>query len=845
MTLDVLYDEPFQGVLDPDLRQSGSEPVATSGRTTEFRRDHREQGLSEHEVVERRQRGLGNDTRFRTTRTYLQILRHNAFTFINVILFSISIVLVLMGQHGDAVATAGLVLLNVLFGVYQEGRAKRKLERIALLTRPRVTVLRDGREKNVDPSQVVLGDLLIARPGDQIVVDGEVVEAGRMEMDESPITGESELVLKQVGDPVYSGSFCVAGSATYEGQKVGADSLVNRLTAGARSFRQVKTPLQRDIDLIIRVLVLLASQLGLLLGISFVVQGLPLAEAMRMAAVLVALVPQGLFFMTTTAYAMGAVRVAGHGALIQQANAVESTSHVDLLCLDKTGSLTTNQITLHAVRWNGSALEGDDAEVGSVLGDYAASASGGNRTTAAILRAFGGEARAIVEEAPFASARRWSGLAFADPALSGVYVLGAAEVLSPCLLPDGNLPPFDDWTSQGLRVLLFAHSPEPLPLHDAGGEPRLPDGLMPLCLLGFRDELRTEVRGALEHFAELGIGLKIISGDHPGAVAALARQVGMDGDHRVVSGLDFDDMDENELDTVVGDAMIFGRIGPQQKERLVRLFRRQGHYVAMIGDGVNDVLSLKQAHLGVAMESGSAAARGVADVVLLNDTFAALPIVFREGQRIVRGMEDVVRLLLTRTLYVLLLIVATRLAGVPFPITPKHNSLLALLTVGIPIVAIAAWARPGRPRSVISATSHFVFPAAFTVSIVSLVVYLACLATTGDVDVARSALTTASVLCGLVLVSFVEPPTEAWVGGDTLSGDWRPTLLALGMLGLFGLIMVVPPLRAFFELTLLRGWDYLMIVASVIGWAFVLRFIWRSHLFERLLGLEERRDASG
>jgi cation-transporting ATPase E len=271
----------------------------------------------------------------------------------------------------------------------------------------------------------------------------------------------------------------------------------------------------------------------------------------------------------------------------------------------------------------------------------------------------------------------------------------------------------------------------------------------------------------------------------------------------------------------------------------VDLYRGQGYYVAMIGDGVNDVLSLKRAQVGIAMQSGSPATRGIADMVLLGDSFAALPVAFREGQRIVRGMADVVRLLLTRTLYVLLLVVATQLVGLPFPITPKHNSILALVTVGLPILAIAAWARPGRlPRSVLRATSHFVFPAAITVAFLGFVVYLAYLEGTGDVEVARTALTTATVFCGLVLILFVEPPTPAWAGGDALSGDWRPTLLAVGLLGLYLLIVAVPPLRGFFELAPLRPADYGLLAAVVAVWALVLRFIWRADLLERLLAPE-------
>ncbi len=800
------------------------------------------QGLTEDEVIARRERGQGNTVQFRTGRTYFQIIRKNAFTFINTVLFAIGIVLILLGQIGDALVTAGLVLLNVVVGVYQEGRAKRKLDQIALLARPRATVIRNGQEETVDPSDLVLGDVLLVRPGDQIVVDGQAIGDGRMEVDESLLTGESERIPKQPGDPVYSGSFCVTGSAFYEAQKVGADSLANQLTAGARTFRQVKTPLQRDIDYIIRILVLLVTQLGILLGISFAIEGLPLVEGVRMAAVIVALVPQGLFFMTTVAYAMGALRVAGKGALIQELNAVESTSHVNLLCLDKTGTLTTNRIQLEALQPLGD-LGADEAGLRHILGDYAASAVGGNRTTAAICEALGGQPRPVREEVPFDSARKWSALAFAETDLPGVYVLGAPEVLQPCLQSGLDLEPtIETWTAQGLRLVLFAHHPGHTLLRDAAGQPRLPANLVPLGLVSLRDELRPEAEETLRHFQALGIEPKIISGDNPQTVAALVRQVGFVGHLRAVSGPELEGLDETHFEVLAEEATIFGRIAPQQKEALVRTFREKGYYVAMIGDGVNDVLSLKQAQVGIAMQSGSQATRSVADIVLLGDSFAALPIAFREGQRIVRGMEDVVRLLLTRTLYVLLLILTTQLVGTPFPVTPKHNSILALLTVGVPILAIAAWARPGpRPRpgteqeDVVRSTSHFIFPAAFTVSVVGLAIYLAYLATTGDVAIARTALTTATVLCGLLLIPFVEPPTEAWVGGDVLSGDRRPALLALAMLGLYVVVTITPPLRDFFELVLLRGWDYLLIGAVVVAWALILRTIWRTRLMERLL----------
>jgi cation-transporting ATPase E len=795
--------------------------------------DEKPRGLSQDQVAARQARGQGNDSGFETGRTYLQILRKNAFTFINSVLFGIGLVLVALGQLGDALVTAGLVLMNVIVGVYQEARAKRKLERIALLTRPTATVVRDGREQEVDPADVVLDDVLLVRPGDQVVVDGNVLQ-GDMEIDESLLTGESERVTKGVGDPVYSGSFCVTGSAYYQAEKVGGDSLINQMTAGARRFRQTRTPLQRDVDFVIRLLVLLVAPLGILLAISFAINAVPLVEGVRVAAVIVALVPQGLFFMTTVAYAMGAVRVAGRGALIQESNALESISHVDLLCLDKTGTLTSNRISLGTVYPLGDAQKDGESGLRRMLGNYAASTLAGNRTTLAILEACEGEARPVLHQVPFSSERKWSALAFDEPVSGGTYYLGAPEILRPHLVPDLELgTTVEAWANEGQRVLVFAHSPaEPF---DSSGAPALPDGLAPLALLGFWEELRPQAQETLEHLTVLGIQFKILSGDSPQTVAALARQVGVAQSERTASGLDLGALD-GELPDWAAEASIFGRITPQQKETLVRHYRGLGYYVAMIGDGVNDVLCLKQAQVGVAMQSGSQATRSVADLVLLNDSFSALPVAFREGQRIVRGMEDVIRLLLTRTFYVLMLVVATRLIGVPFPVTPKHNSILALLTVGIPILALAAWARPGTPpRSVIRSTQGFVFPASLTIAVVGLAVYLSYLAFDGDVEVARTALTTISVFCGLLLIPFVEPPTPALVGGDELSGDWRPSLLAVGMLGLYALTIAVPAVRGFFELVPLGGVDYLLLGLLAALWAVGLRLVWRWHLLERLL----------
>ena len=812
-------------------------------------------GLSAAQVAERRSQGQANTVRFNSSRSYAQILRDNAFTFINNVLFGIGALLVLMGNVNDAVVTAGLVLLNVIVGVVQEGRAKQKLDRIALLTRPRATVIRDSQEQTVDPSEIVLNDVLLLHPGDQAVVDGQVVGDGRVEMDESLLTGESDHVSKGTGDPIYSGSFCVTGSAAYEAQKVGSESYANKLTAQARTFRRIKTPLQHDVDYVVRIMVLVAAQLGLLMALAAVLHHGSFAEWVQIAAVIVVLVPQGLFFMTTVTYASGAVRMAGKGALVQQSNAIESMSNVDTLCLDKTGTLTTNRILLEKVtplrtRENGQVLR-------SLLGTYVASAGDRNRTAQAIAEACPAQAQPVADEVPFSSERKWSAMRFAAGGDGGsqsrepLYVLGAPEILAPCLaLSEQQKRSLQDQieagTSLGQRVMLFAQGDGKV--LDSGSEPHLPPDLAPVALLSFSDELRPDAGQTLKEFAEAGITIKIISGDNPQTVAELARQAGFPKDAVAISGVDLAHLDDDGLAEAAQNAQIFGRITPQQKEKLVQALRRQGHYVAMIGDGVNDVLSLKQAQLGIAMQTGSQAARSVADIVLLNDSFAALPAAFREGQRILRGMQDVIRLFLARTFYVTLLIIAAAIIGATFPLTPQHNAVLALVTVGLPTLALAAWAKPGRPthmgsgdprrRSILLSVRHFVFPAAFTVAAVALLVYAGYLMSGNDLSVARTAMTTAMVLCGILLIVFVEPPSPAWVGGDDLSRDRRPVALALAMLALFVAVSALPGTRSFFALAPLRWQDLAVISALVSLWAVTVRYIWRHNVFERLLEIQ-------
>ena len=836
------------------------------------------EGLDETEVRTRRERGEGNEFRLPNSRSLSDILRQNVFTLINSVLFTLGAVMVAIGRVDEALTSVSLIMMNIVVGVIQELRAKRKLEQIALMTRPKTTVIREGEEREIDPSQLVRGDIVLARPGDQIVVDGIIVGEGEIEIDESLLTGESDHVPKSKGDHVLSGSFVVSGQALYVARRVGAQSFANKVASEARTFRVIKTPLQRDVDFVIRLLMLIALFLGFLLGVSAFLSDIPLMRGVQIATVVAGLVPNGLFFMVIVAYAIGAMRIVGRGALIQQANSVESLSNVRVLCMDKTGTLTANRIVFHDLMPLGD-LNRDD--LAAALGDFAASASTSNRTSEALAAALPGEKRRSLDEVPFSSERKWSALSLSDAGRSGTYVLGAPEMLTPHL--DASVD-FDRymavWTEAGLRVLLFASSDEVLYLHDSKRQPVLPP-LKPIGLVAFHDELRPDARATLEGFAQAGIRLKVISGDNPRAVAALARQAGLPGDLKVISGPELLGLDDVQFSQAADDISIFGRIQPAQKEKLVEALKQRGYYVAMVGDGVNDVLSLKKADLGIAMQSGSSATRAVADMVLLDDSFGALPPAFLEGQRIAAGMRDILRLFLARGVQLVLMILAASMVGVGFPYIPKHISLVALLTIGIPIFFLAVWARPEpSKRGLIVSVLHFAFPAGMVTFFFGFLLYvgtfhsivnmgrtipvlqgdIASFQTYARIDYAiythdqfvyevavlfsQSVLTVYSMMIGLMLILFVEPPTMWFVAGDKYSGDRRPTIMA-GILGtIFAVVMLVPGLRRFFEILPLGAEDYAITAATAILCMLVLRVIWRQRLFERFLHLEAVVDLS-
>lgn len=843
-------------------------------------------GLSENEVLEKRAQGFGNPPPPPTSRTYVEIFRENVFTFINGVIFALGVALFLVGRPSDAVISVGIISLNVLVSVVQEIRAKRTLDKIALLTRPKATVIRDGAGLQVVPEELVVGDVLYVAPGDQIVLDGRVVE-GKMSVDESQLTGESNLITKQNGDELFSGSFCANGSAFYVAEKVGSASLANQITAGAKQFRRVLTPLQEQVALVVRIMLLVVIYMEILVVLNAALLAINLGEAVQHSTLIAGLVPNGLFLSISIAYALGAVRIIRFGVLVQQANAIESLSNVDVLCLDKTGTLTTNRLQVDGVH----PLNLSEIEFAQILGDMVANATTQNKTSEAIAETFPGTKRSVGGEIPFSSARKWSAIAFQDqgrmtkdeiqmpssfvvdvrnrtPRSSGIYALGAPEMLQPYLSDAEDLDDNPVWreiatetqrfAEQGLRVLLVAHHPS-TELHDDGEESRLPQSMEALGLVSIRDELRPEARQALDNFINAGVAPKIISGDNPETVAALAKQAGLKN-AKLVSGLDLEKMNDAQFADAAREATIFGRITPQQKQKLVQTLRADGHYVAMIGDGVNDVLSLKQANLGIAMQSGTQATRAVADLVLMEDSFAALAPAVTEGQRIVNGMQDILKLFLTRIATMAMVILSALVIG-EFPLALRQASLVTLFSVGIPTVLLAIWSRPGAigRGSLGQRLFHFILTPVAATTILSLFLFYGTLVAelyarvgtfeftdqlvapvyAGALLTAQSTLVSFLVFVGLLTVIFVEPPTEWWVAGDDFGGDWKPTILAASLMLIFFVIVFVKPLRELFALGELGVTELGAAVLCAAGWLFLVRWAWRARVFEKYLGIKD------
>ncbi len=707
-------------------------------------------GLTSAEVAERVARGQTNDLPPRSGRTTWDIVKANVFTRINFLLMVLFVIVLSTGSIGNALF-GFLIIINSGIGMFQELKAKRTLDNLAVVGEGKPLVRRDGAAAELPRESIVVDDIIEIGPGDQIIVDGEIVEASYLEVDESLLTGESDPLEKAPGDLVMSGSFVVAGVGAFRATRVGHESYAAQLAAEASKFSLVKSELQTAINKILRLVTWLLIPVGV--ATVWVQWTQNPGETwqqivLRMSGALVPMVPEGLVLLTSLAFAVGVIRLGQMNVLVQELPAIEGLARVDVVCADKTGTLTENGLKYT------DANPVDDTDVDQVREVVAQLAAADPRPNASIQAlAHAHEpteaAWSVTAIAPFTSAKKWSGMSFAD---HGHWVIGAPDVLA---APGSDIAgEADRIGSSGRRVLLLAESDRPVDATDAPGQ------VSPRALLVLEQKVRPEAAGTLAYFAAQDVAVKVISGDNAKSVGAVTSSLGVTTGE-VIDARSLPEDPEAFADTVE-TAGVFGRVTPQQKRQMVAALQSRGHTVAMTGDGVNDVLAIKDSDLGVAMGSGAPATRSVAQIVLLDDDFATLPHVVAEGRRVIGNIERVANFFLTKTMYSIVLALLVALWQLPFPFVPMHVSFIGWYTIGIPAAILALAPNAERARTgFLKRVLSFSIPAGVVVGVTAFVTYLVNLGAVTDEAGATQA-STATVIAvmiagGWVMITIARP----------------------------------------------------------------------------------------
>ncbi|MGW1463300.1 HAD-IC family P-type ATPase [Streptomyces sp. NPDC002308] len=777
-------------------------------------------GLSTAEVAERVARGEVNDVPVRSSRSVTEIVRANVFTRFNLIIGVLWVIMLAVAPIQDSLF-GFVIIANTGIGIVQEWRAKKTLDGLAVIGEAKPTVRRDGTAAEISTSAIVLGDLIELGPGDKVVVDGTVGEADNLEIDESLLTGEADPVLKRAGDPVMSGSFVVAGGGAFTATKVGREAYAAQLAEEASRFTLVQSELRSGISTILKYVtwMMIPTAIGLVIS-QLVVKENDFKESVaRSAGGIVPMIPEGLVLLTSVAFAIGVIRLGRKQCLVQELPAIEGLARVDVVCLDKTGTLTEGGMDVTEVRPLGSA---DEAYVSRVLGALGGSDPRPNPSLRAIVDAHpdpGGWR--VTDTLPFSSARKYSGAAFredgsadatgSDGTADSVWLLGAPDVL----LPDGDpeLASIEELNRQGLRVLLLSRARGGLDGPDAAA------GSVPTALVVLEQRLRPDAGDTLRYFADQRVAAKVISGDNAVSVGAVAGKLGLPGAEHTLDARRMPE-DRDAMATAMEENTVFGRVTPRQKRNMVAALQSRGHTVAMTGDGVNDVLALKDADIGVSMGSGSEATRAVAQIVLLDNSFATLPSVVAEGRRVIGNITRVATLFLTKTVYSVLLAILVVCFQVEYPFLPRHLTLLSTLTIGVPAFFLAL--APNKERAqpyFVRRVMRYAIPSGVIAGAATFLTYMLAgshYSGPGALDAETSAATLTLFLVSMWVLAIIARP-YTW---------WR-ILLVASMGVAFLIVLAVPWLQHFFALKLVgttMPWAAVAIAAAA---SVLLEYVWR------------------
>ncbi|WP_285724186.1 HAD-IC family P-type ATPase [Psychromicrobium xiongbiense] len=795
----------------------------------------RAQGLNQAQVAERMQLGLTNEIPDETSRTIGQILRANLLTLFNIVLGLCLVVVLLVGKWQDALF-GFIVLANAAIGVVQEYRAKRTLDRLAVLNAPRARVLREGRTAEIAVAEVVVDDVLVLSTGDQIPADAVVLSVQGLEVDESLLTGESEAIDKAIGDRVLSGSAVISGSGTARVHHLGVESFASRLTAEAKRFSLVNSEIRHAVNRIVLyitwalvpiVILVLNGQMQAAGGWENAWQTGAWKQAVVYAvASIVAMIPEGLVLLTSISFGLAALTLARRQVLVQELPAVEGLARVDIICLDKTGTLTEGEIIFDRV-YTLTEVQGWRKVLGWIGADPQ-----GNATAVCLQSAFTAlpAPDAWLNVVPFNSVRKWSAVSFtgslevsvpdAGDEPSGSWVFGAPEMVLDAedAAHERALRGAGELAELGLRSLILAHSKRDLVVETVTSQTVLPAALQPVALLTFREKVRSDAAETLSYFREQGVELRIISGDNPRTVAAVAREVGFEG---VGQGFDARDLpdDLDALAEVLEREQVLGRVTPEQKKSIVLALKKRGRVVAMTGDGVNDALALKNADIGIAMGSGAAATKAVSRLVLLDGQFSRMPGVVAEGRRVIANVERVANLFLSKTAYAVLIALFIGVLLWQYPFLPRQLSIVSSLTIGVPAFFLALLPnkrryQPGFLRRVLL----FSIPAGTIAAACVLGLYAfartvpdAALSAEQQVQASQTAATLVLLLVALWILGTLARPFDRW----------RALVVGAMVLAL-AVVLAVPFGREFFALQLPTGALLLGTMgAAVIGCAAV------------------------
>jgi cation-transporting ATPase E len=823
-------------------------------------------GLTQAEAEARYVPGQDNSITFKHGRSKKEIVLSALFNVYTFDLVAVAVVFWLLNQPVSAFLSMLIMALIFAYNISQAFQARDGLDALLKLTRPEASVIRDDKLRAIDPNEIVRGDVVVVGPGDQVFTDGLLLSDDPISVNESWITRNPEPRSLEQGDAVLGGSYCLTGHGLYEVDAVGEDRQVTAVLDNLDTTAKPKTPLEKIIYRVLAGLRILVLILGAYIVLRFLFfENDPGQRGIYESAlsIILGLAPGGIYFMILLSYISGTSQLAKSGALIRREESVETLAQTDILCLGKAGTLTGTLVDFEALEKSEEEESFSESHVQHILGDFARSTRSRSKLVLAMKESFDGSKREVDEDALYLSIAGWQGIIFSDDDLEGSFILGFESALADNLdwaqsidldesvagdAAEKSGQEAEDWrtlSNRAVKHFLFAYTPQLEPLHHRNGRPRLPESLIPLGYLRFSEGVRPEAQQTTSAFLNSDIALKVISSDKVERVLEAATEAGLsnrDGSPPdTLSGPQLAQLSAEAYTDAAASVEVFGLLTAEQKGGIVDSLKQQGALVTMVGDSVMDLIAQQEANLSIAFRDSSQAALSMADVILMDDTLSGLPAALETGQRIFNRLIDVLELTLTHAMTAVLLTIVALISGARyFPYLPAHNTAITLITITLPSIGLSYWLGPGavRTKDLGRRLAFFILPAGITIALLVLGTYVMVGQLNGSNAYARIVSTHLLVGSGLLLVIFAQPPNEFWVGGDVLSGDRRPAMLAIALWFLFILLTIAPFTSRMLNLSTLRSPEhYLWVMVLLAVWVLVLRALWRADWFRRLTGI--------